>query len=123
MEIKEAVKIIKAVADGVNPFTGELFPEGSVYQNPQMVRALYRAVGALEAQKKREEKKTQLPENTGKPWSETEHEELISAFDSGMGIKEIARKHKRTTGAIAARLENFGKIAPQTDRFRPPNAE
>jgi hypothetical protein len=118
MEINEAVRIIKAVADGVNPFTGEVFPEGSIYQNPQTVRALHRAVGALEAQKKREERKTQLPENTGKPWSEEEHEQLMAAFDSGMGIKEIARKHKRTTGAIAARLENFGKIAPRTDQGR-----
>lgn len=116
MEITEAIKIIKAVADGVDPFTGEMFPDGSIYQNPQTVRALYRGVGALEAQKKREEKKTQLPENTGKPWSETEHEQLIAAFDSGMGISEIARKHKRTTGAITARLVNFGKIPQQTDR-------
>jgi hypothetical protein len=118
MEVNEAIKIIKAVADGVDPFTGEVFPEGSIYQNPQTVRALYRAVGALEAQKKREDRKTHLPENSGLPWSEEEHKQLMAAFDSGTEISEIAKKHKRTTGAIAARLENFGKIAPRTDRAK-----
>jgi hypothetical protein len=110
MEISEAVGIIKAVADGINPFTGEVFSQDSIYQQPQMVRALYQAVGAMEVQIKREEKKRQLPENAGKPWSEDDDSQLVSDYDSGTPVRDIARKHKRTVGSIEARLERLGKI-------------
>ena len=35
MDDGEAVEIIKALADGVDPFTGEVFPPESPYQNVQ----------------------------------------------------------------------------------------
>ena len=112
MEISEAMRIIKAAADGVNPFTGEMFPGDSVYQHPQMVRALYRALAALEARQRWEDKKRQLPENAGKPWTAEDDRRLISEFDSGIGIQELAGRFKRTYGSIEARLINMGKIQP-----------
>jgi hypothetical protein len=113
MEISEAIKIIKTVADGINPFTGEVFSGDSVYQQPQMVRALYRAVGALEVRERYERKKRQLPENAGKQWTEEDDNQLISGFDSGEKIRDLARKFKRTYGSIEARLEILGKIEPK----------
>lgn len=113
MEISEAMRIIKAAADGVNPFTGEVFPGDSVYQHPQMVRALYRALAAMEARQRWEEKKRQQPENAGKPWTPEDDEQLVSDFDSGVKIQELARRFKRTYGSIEARLVNMGKIPPR----------
>lgn len=110
MKISETLKIIRALADGINPFTGEIFQDDSPYQNPQMVRALYKAIEALESQEKREQKKKQLPENAGMPWYENEDSQLISEFDSGISLREIARKHKRTFGAIESHLVKLGKI-------------
>lgn len=36
MDVKAAMTILKALADGANPFTGEVFPHNSVYQHPSM---------------------------------------------------------------------------------------
>ena len=40
MDDGEAVEIIKALAEGVDPFTGAIFPPDSPCQNEQTVRAL-----------------------------------------------------------------------------------
>ena len=48
MERDKALGILKALADGIDPATGEQFPAGSPYQYPDTVRALYQAVHALE---------------------------------------------------------------------------
>lgn len=121
MEISEALGIIKVVADGINPFTGEAFPSDSVYQHPQMVRAMYRAVTVLEARQKWEDKKKQMPENAGKQWTDEDDRQLLGGFDNGVKIPDLARKFKRTIASIEARLEMHGKIEPQErdrDRFR-----
>ncbi len=112
METSEALKIIKALADGINPFTGEVIPDDSPYQNPQMVRALFKAVSALESREKSEQRRRYLPKNAGNPWYDEEESKLISEFDSGLSISDIAKKHKRTKGSIRSRLEKLGKIKP-----------
>jgi len=98
------------LADGTNPFTGEIFPDDSPYQHPEMVRALHKAIELLEVEATRERKRKHLPENTGKPWTDEEDNQLISEFESNLRIPEIAERHKRTTGGIQARLERLGKI-------------
>ncbi len=113
MELSEATRIIKAAADGVNPFSGEVFPEDSVYQHPQMVRALNRAVIVLEARQKWEERKRQMPENAGKQWTDEDDRQLLGGFDNGVKIPDLARKFKRTIASIEARLETHGKIEPR----------
>lgn len=110
MDGSDALTIIRALADGVDPFTGEVFPEDSVYQHPQVVRALFAAVQALEYQEKRRERERNLPRNAGTPWTAEEDERLSQAFDSGKSIKELAQFHERTHGAIQARLVKLGKL-------------
>ena len=39
MEIQEGLRIMRALADGVNPATGEALMADAVYQNPPVVRA------------------------------------------------------------------------------------
>ena len=48
MEIQESLRIIRALADGVNPETGEVLTGEAVYQYPSAVRALHQAIAALE---------------------------------------------------------------------------
>lgn len=110
METKDVIKIIQSLADGVNPFNGEKFPENSPYQNPQLVRALYKSVEALEYLKIREGKKIVLPKNAGNPWAEIEDKALINKFDAGKSFDELANEHQRTVGAIKSRLVKLGKI-------------
>ncbi len=116
MDTKEALQVVRALADGVDPCTGEVFPDDSPYQHPRVVRALFAAVRALEESESRRAKEErhriekQLPDNAGKSWERREDEELIIAFEAGMKIKEMAHKHQRTEGSIQSRLVKLGKI-------------
>jgi hypothetical protein len=114
MEITEALDIIRGLSDGVNPYTGEILQPESVYQNPQTVRALYRAVDALEHMQGREHRKRLLPGNAGNSWSAEEDRQLCGELRNGVDFRNIAKKHGRTTGAIIARLAKLGMIPPRT---------
>ena len=48
MEQTQALAVVRSLANGVDPETGEVFPPESAYQRPQVVRALYEAATALE---------------------------------------------------------------------------
>ena len=96
MNQSEALSVVRSLANGVDPESGEVFPADSVYQRSQTVRALYAAAAALEKQEKMERKKAQLPAKTGEPWTEDEDRKLLSGFDAGRGLPEIA------VGACAA---------------------
>ena len=110
METAEAKKIIQLLAEGVNPTTGEIFQENNLYQNDQIVCALYIAVESLEHMEKIEKRRRVLPNNTGKRWTKTEDNELLSKFDSGIPLNELANAHQRTVGAIKSRLIIHGRI-------------
>ena len=111
MNIDKALEIICALANGVDPYTGEEFPADSPYQNPQTVRALFMATQALERAKKADDKLRKLPENAGKAWGDEEDHSLIKAFDSGKTTKQLAEEHQRTEGSIRSRLMKHGKIS------------
>jgi len=122
MKEREALEIIRALADGSDPYTGEVFGAESPYQNAQTVRALFAAIDALEAAAKRKERKRNLPERTGKPWDNDESKLLIKEFDDGGTISEIAREHKRTPGAIKSQLVKLGKLPQQFSEEPTPKA-
>ncbi len=48
MDKLESLKILKQLAEGIDPYTGEILPDRSPYQQPQTVRALFQAIIALE---------------------------------------------------------------------------
>lgn len=56
-------------------------------------------------------------ENAGHSWPESEDKALLAIFDAGMPVKEIAAKHGRTQGAIAARLVRLGRIKERADVY------
>lgn len=41
MEVERAREIIKQLADGVDPTTGEILPREGVYNKPEVIRALF----------------------------------------------------------------------------------
>lgn len=117
MELQEALEIVRKLAHGVNPQTGAVFDEDSPFQHPQSVRALNRAVAALEFQQERERARHSLPANAGKPWLQTEDIEICDELRRGINFEAIARGHGRTVGSIVARLIRLGKIsAPAQSR-------
>ncbi len=109
METAEALRIIEALADGVNPDTGEVFPPDNTYQNPQTVKALLAAKSALERAQRSEERRQALPERAGQRWDEEEGALLVQEFEQGISVKELASRHQRTVGAIKSQLLKMGR--------------
>lgn len=52
MDIDEAREILKALANGVNPATGEILPNSSPYNNPKIIRAIFTILETSAADKK-----------------------------------------------------------------------
>jgi DNA-binding NarL/FixJ family response regulator len=121
MEIQEALRIMRALADGVNPETGEAMTTDSVYQYAPAVRALHQAVSALEFMEERLRNKRSLPSKAGKSWSRAEDQQVCEELRRGIDFHQIAKTHNRSVGSIIARLVKLGKIGPDTplDLFGP----
>lgn len=113
MELTEAISILKRLADGVDPETGEVFPEDSPYQRANTTRALYAALQRLELSTLNGKTRV-LPDNAGKPWDLKEDEQAVREFERAIDFAEMARLHGRTRGAIVARLEKLGKLKPRS---------
>ncbi len=134
MEREKTIEILKALAEGIDPGTGEQFPAGSPYQHPDTVRALFAAIHGLENAAPRPAKTDAprpdksgrpAPENAGRPWSQEEDSRLGLAYDSGKSVEELAQVHKRSKWAIESRLARMGKIPappPFVPRSSPGNA-
>lgn len=105
MDITRAKELLSALADGIDPFTGEILPQSHVCNQPEMIRALHEVLNAIPATKKKNP-----PRNAGKPWTEIEEEKILDEFDSGMTTSAIAKEHGRSSGAIESRLADLGKI-------------
>jgi hypothetical protein len=110
MDHGQALAIVRSLANGVDPESGEVFPPDSAYQRPQVVRALYEAAACLERIERFDRRRQQMPPKTGEPWSEDEDRKLLTAFDAGRSLQEIATTHERTMGAVRARLLKYGRI-------------
>lgn len=119
MDDSKALGIVSALANGVNPLTGEVFDIDSPYQSGDVIRALYIAVRALESGSRRPRgSRARLPVNAGKPWSEQEDLELLEKFDEGLSLAELAQAHDRTLAGIQARLERHGRLQGQGLHWR-----
>jgi hypothetical protein len=110
---------VKALADGVNPVTGEQYPQDSPYAEPRALRALFSAIDLMQREVEKERRRERLPANFGKPWSEGEDRAIAEAFDTGAAIPDMARKHARTQGSIRLRLEKLGKLPPSGEARYP----
>jgi len=110
VESAQALAVVRSLANGVDPESGEIFPPESAYQRPQVVRALYEAATALERVERFERRKAQMPAKTGEPWSEDEDRKLLASFDARRALQELAAAHERTMGAVRARLLKYGRI-------------
>ena len=69
MDIERAKELLSALADGVDPLTGEVLDRDNVCNRPEIIRALHMALYELDKREKKTVKK-HLPDNAGKPWTE-----------------------------------------------------
>ena len=116
MDITRAKEIISALAEGVDPTTGEILPDNSVCNKGEIVRAFYAVLSHLDEKKS----KRNLPANAGKPWVKEDEDLLISLYRSGAPKREICKTMQRTESGVAARLVRLG-IIDNRDIFRDRN--
>ncbi|MFO7190465.1 MAG: hypothetical protein DIU74_012320 [Pseudomonadota bacterium] len=113
MDQDKARSILKALAEGLDPRSGEAFPADSPYQHPDVIRALYAALEAMHPRAdRRDAPRRSAPGNAGKPWSKEEDERLLAAFAAGLSIEALAAQHGRSRTGIEARLAKYGKVPP-----------
>lgn len=113
MNSHEAVKILSRLAEGVDPNTGEQLPKDGIYDQPEVIRALFIAIEALQGSVATGQAPGHRSARTGEPWSVEEDEQLCSAFGNAVKFEEIATQHGRTKGAIVSRLMKLGKLNPR----------
>ena len=124
MDIQRAKELLTALADGLDPLTGEVLPSDHVCNKGDIVRALHCVLEALPRGQKKP-----LQANNGKPWTEKADQELCSLFDSGMTKKELCAHFGRTSGAIPVwsgwgkfRENSSDKMSPHRRPNPPSNA-
>ena len=106
----EAQRVIDALANGVDPGTGELLPGDGPLGSASVVRALFVASKALTESSRRTLLEANRPGKAGKPWSPEEDAQLLQAFDGGQEVRELANRHERSAGGIRSRLVHLGRI-------------
>jgi hypothetical protein len=119
----EAAQILESLANGIDPETGEVFAGDNPLNNARIIRALFLgaktlALNSEESEKHSSNLKTKRinpygMEQAWQAWTIEEETRLRDAFLEGVPIDELARRHKRKSGGINARLMRLG-LLPQT---------
>jgi hypothetical protein len=115
MSPKEAQRLLEALAQGVDPETGEELPPESPIHAPSIIRALYLGARALATQAAAEERRQPSPPKAGKPWTPDEERKLLVGYDAGVPVKRLAEIHERSRGGITARLARLGRIDERSE--------
>ena len=119
MDIQQAKEIVSVLAHGMNPITGEPFPDDSPYNHPLIIRALYTIIGNNVNNPKSQNKKiieekpaeNDRPRNAGLSWTKEMKLQLELSYKEGKTIEQLAKIFERTEGAIRSELEHQGLIA------------
>ena len=128
----DTVEVLKCLANGIDPETGEELPKDSVAHRPEVIRAFYGLADELSNRQSGTKKKQTEAERIQKnieigrpprshfPWTEQERSELDSLFKSGYSVEDLSAKFQRTSVAVASQLEKMGLITKeQYDSYRP----
>ena len=110
MDFDEALKIVRALANGTHPDTGEALEASSICRQPQAIKALNRAICALVEAQAREQKR---PVNAFRTWTRAEDAQVCDEVRQGKDFREIAKLHNRTVPSIVARLVSWAKSRPR----------
>lgn len=121
MEIRKAQSIVKNLAEGVDPNTGEVFAPDSPYNEPRIIRALFTVHDFVRQARKprmsvdeRRQENLDLgrPKNYGLPWKDDTRALVAKGFEGGKTVQELAASLERTQGAIRAELIRQGLLPP-----------
>ena len=110
----EAKRILEQLFEGINPLTGEYFPKQHVYNDPNVIRALYTAVNALNActvtptmrsaSEQTEKCISSIHANRNKSWTPEEDQNLRHAHGYGATYDQMAAQLLRSPRLIKSDL-------------------
>lgn len=113
MELIESRNIVRTLAQGIHPTTGEVFPPDSPYNDPDVIRALYSILESAKAirrpaksieERRQDNIELGRPKNSGLPWTDEDRELIRSGFQKGMTVEKLAKTLERSTAAIVAEV-------------------
>ena len=120
MDINRAVEILHSLANGIDPTTSKTLPSNSLYNNPDIIRALFICTQYVRSQQLEEKQAINLgrglPKNAGLPWTDDLKRELASDFKAGYSPAALANKFGRSKGAITSELRKQGLISDEEER-------
>lgn len=133
MNRKEARNVLKQMIEGFDPITGERFPERHVCNDVTVVRALYKAMCALDDQsaaypseeraQEQSERSCVNQTNNKKRWTPPEDDYLRDAHRRGTDYCEMSEELFRSVHNIKYRMVYLG-LAPREvlGKYRTPSA-
>ena len=122
MELTEARTIVKSLAQGIDPATGEVFAPDSPYNDPKIIRALFKVYelawpagrSKLSLDERRQRNLDRgMPRNAGLPWTDEDREAVASGFKNGKTIRQLATAFERSLTAINSELIRQELISPE----------
>ena len=87
MDTIRAKELLSALADGMDPFTGELFPPNHICNHPDIIRALHHILSSTQ-----DAKKGANTPNAGKSWPQAEQDKLVDEFET---LRHCQRARKK----------------------------
>ena len=118
--------MLKALANGINPETGELLGTGSVANKPEAIRILFILAQEL-SEEPEKQKKSKLsaeerqqkniaegrPAKSYFPWTDEERGLLEERHQAGDSVEQLSLKFERSVRAVAIQLEKMGLISAE----------
>lgn len=113
MNTRDALSLLEALLDGVNPVTGEILPIDHVCNEPDILRALHKAVTALRHMENSPEQREPFVNrngklNAGRPWTQEDLRQLRQLYEDGTSIDEICRLLQRRKRGVENYLLYLG---------------
>jgi len=110
IKMADLVVLLEALANGVDPLTGEVLLQRSPYIEPRVIGALFAAAKALRRLQRQPTRPGIRPGKAGLAWTPAEDQLLRDVWLAHVPLAEIARRHQRTRIAIMTRLVRVGLL-------------
>ncbi|MFB5746965.1 hypothetical protein [Cedecea sp. P7760] len=118
--------MLKALANGIHPETGEILTAESTANKPEAIRILFALIEELSATPEKQKKTKLTPEEKQQrnlaegrpaksyfPWTEEEKVILAERFGQSEAIEALGGEFGRSARAVAIQLEKMGLITAE----------
>ena len=107
MKKSEARLYLVALANGIDPLTGEILPSDHMLHDESVAEALRTAIKSLEEGPPTDDTRWIRQNgklNAGRPWTDDDNRELLRLHRAQIPVEEIARKLQRRTRGVNNQL-------------------